>query len=342
MMQPTVDADAIAPPARTLRVRGWLIHAALLLAGLALIALFVRGVDADVALAALSRVGPGALAIAVLVYAAGWVLRAWRLHLIARAAGIPATPAESARTAIGANALNVIAPARLGDVAALFALRRPPAGATGAAASILLWRLIDLAGLLFLATAALALVASARGIVGIPLGSAAIVAGALAGGALTIAALRSPWVARALDRLASRLFRSEAPAGTRLADAFRKLSTARVVAPSLALSVLSWACDAYVAATFAHAVWGAESAWLVGSLALVVANMAKTIPSTPGALGVFEAAFSGVMILFGCPAALAVAAAVATHLLMNAFTLLTGSRSAYQVARAVPGALWRA
>lgn len=325
----------------------------LFLLGVGLVALYVRQLDLGRALSALLGLSAGVLGLALVLYTIAWTLRVWRLHLLSRSAGIPATPGSSASTALGANALNLIAPARLGDVAAFVRLRGAAPSAGAAAAVLVHWRLTDLAGLLLLGLAGGAAVL----LVGPPIALGGTLAWLLFGGvaALVVLAGGAVWaarrseapgspglLARLRDRVATRILGERAEGmGEGFSRANVKLLAPALLVGSVLLAVLGWVGDAAVAGVLLAAAWPHPGAFLVAVVPVVVGNVAKMVPSTPGALGVFEAAFAAALIPFGVPLVEAVAVAVATHLLMNAYTLVVGVPGAWTTARAVPRTLWR-
>ncbi|MES2154978.1 MAG: lysylphosphatidylglycerol synthase transmembrane domain-containing protein [bacterium] len=289
----------------------------------------------------LGRLGPATLGLAALAYTAAWTMRIARLHVLAKATGIPLGARDAAQTALGANALNIVAPARLGDVAAYVHLRSEGAAGPEAAAVMVTWRLGDLGALLVFALLAgpvvLLLVpvhSATTGLVAVMAGGA----GFLAIGAAGIYLARHHKVRAVLDRIATRLLGSRAPTGAAFGRATAHLWTPRLFAASLALAIAAWIADALLAGVILDALWDGPNAYAVVIIPVILANAAKTLPTTPGSIGVFEVVFGVALNQYvGDPASAAVFgfAAVAVHLFVNVLTLGLGLPGAVAIGRSV-------
>lgn len=67
-----------------------------------------------------------------------------------------------------------------------------------------------------------------------------------------------------------------------------------------------------------------EAEWLWAVVTLTIAALGMSAPSSPGALGVYEAAVVGALLLFGVDASIALAMAITTHLLQYFVTGVLG------------------
>jgi uncharacterized protein (TIRG00374 family) len=329
------DGAALARDARLRRARRWLGHLALLLLAVALLLLAVQRIDPAAVARDLGKLDAGTIGLAFLAYLAAWSLRVWRLHLLARAVGTPLPLGQSVATTLGANALNIVAPARLGDLAAFLHLRRRSGKGPEAAATILTWRLSDLGALL-----AFALVAGVPLLLLFPIGGSSLPWAMAAGAGFLLLAAVAIQLARhhkaraLLERLARRLLGSRAPLGAAFGQATARLWTPKVFAASLLLAAGGWAFDALLAGVILHALWPGNAYALV-VLPMVLANVAKTAPSTPGGVGVYEGIFWATLQQSGVDSATALTAALVTHLLMNAWTLLLGIPGMLAIGRSV-------
>ncbi|MFC7098119.1 flippase-like domain-containing protein [Halobaculum marinum] len=100
------------------------------------------------------------------------------------------------------------------------------------------------------------------------------------------------------------------------------------------VSVLVWTLDVVTAllvlAAFPDAVTAMTLTQLVvvGFFAVSVGNLAKVLPLSPGGIGLYEAAFTALVVgLGGVPAAVAFAAAVLDHAVKNVVTVVGGVAS---------------
>ncbi|MFC6729824.1 lysylphosphatidylglycerol synthase domain-containing protein, partial [Natronoarchaeum mannanilyticum] len=94
-------------------------------------------------------------------------------------------------------------------------------------------------------------------------------------------------------------------------------------------SLLVWSADV-VTAVLVLAALGAELdatvLIVVGTLAVSVGNLAKVLPLSQGGIGLYEAAFTGLVVgLTPVGASLALAAAIVDHALKNVVTLAGGA-----------------
>jgi len=97
------------------------------------------------------------------------------------------------------------------------------------------------------------------------------------------------------------------------------------------VSVLVWSLDVATALLVLAAFPAAMDAMtltqfvVVGFFAVSVGNLAKVLPLSPGGIGLYEAAFTALVVgLGGVPAAVAFAAAVLDHAVKNAVTVVGG------------------
>lgn len=320
----------------TPRLRSWVLHGLLLALGVGLVYLALQRVDAHAVLAAMQRLGWVGLALCSLVYSLAWAARAARLWLLATPLRVPLAPSQALSTGLGANALNLVAPARLGDVAAFWRLRKLSDGPR-AAALMLTWRLVDLGALMLVALAACAVLL-------VVLPSAVplhlLVWIAAAGAAFVGFAVVAAWLThslqprRMLETVARRLLGSRAPLGAAFGAAMAVCWSPRNIALGLGVAAGAWLCDLVVAGIILQATWGGAHPFLVVIVPVLLANAAKLLPTTPGGLGVFEGVMWVLLRASGVPDSPALAAAVATHLFMNLFTVVMGVPGAIAVGRA--------
>jgi uncharacterized protein (TIRG00374 family) len=304
-------------------------------------------VDLGTVVAAVRGANPVLLGVAVGVYACSWPLRGHRYDEILGVMGHRCGLAFLTAAVFLSQTANVVLPARAGDGARAYVLnaRRQVPYATGAA-SLALERLFDLVAIAVLGAVALAalLVAGDTGSLEGPVLPAAAAVGLLAG--LALAALVA--LARSDRRFAPAL-RARVPGvsgreeSTRLASlvdgAVRfGVNLRAVAADGRALvtvgagSLALWALDVLTAVLVLGAI-GTElslSALLAaGTLAVSVGNLAKVIPLSQGGIGLYEAAFTGVVVaVTPAGAAIALAAALLDHALKNAVTLAGGALAA--------------
>lgn len=304
--------------------------------------LAVRAVDWGQFASALRGVQPWAAGGAAAVMVSGHVLRAWRWRLL-----LPSQRDARVIDLFHANLLgalaNYILPVRGGDVVRVVAAGRRAAHGSGTmAGTVVVERLLDL-----LAVAAIVVVAAVAAPVPAWLGRALLTVAVVAGAGIAIVLASRGRVDRAVDFLAW---------GARWTGVSRERIGGVVRRFALGLHALShfrrWAQVAGVTA----GVWAAEacSVWLVlrglglpvswpGALVVLgLLGLGLLVPSTPGALGVYEFMVVTGLGLYGVSAAQGLAAAVVLRAITLGVILPLGlvslwreSLSLAQIARAV-------
>ncbi|HMB51395.1 MAG TPA: lysylphosphatidylglycerol synthase transmembrane domain-containing protein [Natronoarchaeum rubrum] len=337
------DRDASPATGPLTQRRVTLAGTALVLVGLVLAA---RAFEVDRIGAEIAGADPQLLALAVGVYVASWPLRGRRYADVLDAMGYRADTGFLTMATFASQTANLAIPARAGDAvrAHLIRVRRDvpyPAGF----ASLAVERAFDLvtvaalAGGSILALAALGeatpwtiageMAGGERALtlaVGVGAVAVAVAVGAFAlarsgvrtGPALRERAAAYPRVERALDA-----------ATEFLADVAVVARRPRAIAAIGLGSLLVWSADV-VTAVLVLAALGAELdatvLIVVGTLAVSVGNLAKVLPLSQGGIGLYEAAFTGLVVgLTPVGASLALAAAIVDHALKNAVTLVGGA-----------------
>jgi len=327
--------------------RGYLTQRRLTLAGTVLVVaglLFAfRAVDIDRVIGEMLRADPWLLAAAVVVYAASWPLRGRRYGDVLATTGYPLGTGFLTLAVFLSQTANLVVPARAGDAVRAYVLqaRREvpyPAGF----ASLAVERGFDLAAIAVLGAAATAwllvgestalatlLTGDARLAV---LGAAGVALATLVAGVLTLVVANVGLSVG--DRLRTavagrpRLQRVVAAALDFTGDIAVVARNPRAVAVVGGGSLLIWSLDVATAVLVLAALDSGLAVGpllAVGTLAVSVGNLAKVLPLSQGGVGLYEAAFTGLVVaLTPLGAGLALAAAIIDHALKNAVTLVGG------------------
>lgn len=249
---------------------------------------------------------PFEMVFALLAYTGAFALRAasWRPLIMVR---VPFAKLFS--LLMGALFLNHAAPAKAGDLARVYALSRRWVPVTEAAVSVILSRLVDLAGLLVVLVAAWPLAGSDAPEISLPLLAVAWAAAAL----FILARLKLPafFVARfgVVGRYAARV--GAALRKTTLADLLR----------AFAFAAPAWVLEAGILLVVGRGLGlGLTLAQVVAATCFAV--LVAAVPLAPGSLGTYEAGMVAVLLIFGVPAELAFAAAVTTHAVKFLYALV--------------------
>ncbi|SNZ06313.1 hypothetical protein SAMN06269185_1126 [Natronoarchaeum philippinense] len=316
---------------------------ALVLVGLVLA---VQAFDAGAVVDTLAGADRGLLALAVAVYAASWPLRGRRYADVLAAMEHRTDTYFLTLTVFASQTANLAIPARAGDAvrAQLVRARRDVPYATGFA-SLAVERAFDLVTVAALAAGSAVALVAVDGTTPWMLagetagGTRALRIGAVVGIGAVVAALVGVALARSDLRVGKTLRETAASqsildraldAGGRFLDAVAVVARRpRSMAAIGVWSALLWAADVATAVLVLAAVGvGADAGLLVvaGTLAVSVGNLAKVLPLSQGGIGLYEAAFTAILVgLTPIGAGVALAAAVADHALKNAVTLVGGA-----------------
>lgn len=308
--------------------------------------LFTRNADIDAVITAVVEADPALLGAALVAYLLSWPVRGRRYSDVLGAMEYHCRTGFLTAIVFASQTANLVIPARAGDGIRAYLLndQRDVPYPTGVA-SLAVERAFDLVALATLGGVAFAFlllngrsIRSAESVGSVEpitavMGAAVIAAVAVALSALTLAAASS-------DRQFGPVLRDrvQRPRMVRVVDALIRFGAAvRVVAAdprSLGTvylwSTVVWALDVLTAVFVLAALVGGPVGGLVspvtlltvGTLAVTVGNLAKVLPLSQGGIGLYEAAFTGLVVsTTAIPVETALAAAILDHALKNAVTL---------------------
>lgn len=331
-------------------VRGWLTDGRLTVAGTVLVVtigvvLAVRTVEIRDVIGAVAGADPALLGAGLVVYISSWPLRGLRysdvLGVMDRACGVRFLTS----TIFVSQTMNLVVPARAGDGVRAYLLkeRRGVPYSVGGA-SLAVERVLDLIAITLLGGGAITLLVAGGWTApsGSPVTAGPVLAGL--GGLVVCTSVAAVALARSNLSLAPAVrARMEGSRLSRLGEAVVRFGASiRVVAASpRAIGILSleslavWGLDVLTAILVLAALLGVSPALsvasllVVGTLAVSAGNLAKVVPLSQGGVGLYEAAFTGVLVgVAPVSVEVAIAAAVLDHALKNLVTLLGGGGAA--------------
>ena len=298
----------------------------------------VRTVDTDHVVEAIRLADLALLAAATGVYTVSWPLRGRRYDDIL--AGMRQRCGFGFLTAAVflSQMVNLVVPARAGDGfrAYLLKSRRSVPYTTGAA-SLTLERLFDLLALALLGVGSgLWLLATGRTLAPertgrFLLGAAGVGSVAVVLAVVVLFGARREW--QLGGRIQSRIERTRlswlVESLARFGGDLRVVTQAPKAMASVGIQTLAiWVLDVLTAVLVLWAVTGGESTLgllAVGTLAVTVGNLAKVLPLSQGGIGLYEAAFTALVVAVSpITAATALAAAILDHALKNGVTVVGG------------------
>jgi|Deesub1362A_J573_1020465.scaffolds.fasta_scaffold07685_2 hypothetical protein len=250
-----------------------------------------------------------ALSVASIIYSLSWVLRGIRYSAIIGKIGYKLSILTSISLIFLSQSLNIVLPGRIGDLSRVYILRRDSEiPVLSALSSLLLERVFDL-----LSVATLGLLSFV--ILGVELyekSSLVFLISIL----LTLLFVLSVFLIRfsTSSRISSYL--------QKIFGDMRKLFELKSLTLFTSLSMLLWMIEAVVSyvilSSFIHA------SLLLVILAVSFANLTKVFPITPGGIGTYEAAMTGVLTAGGIPTEISFTVALVDHALKNLVTLIFG------------------
>jgi uncharacterized protein (TIRG00374 family) len=313
--------------------RPWLRFVVLLAVVATAAAVFVEGFDVPAFLARLAAAEPAYVAVAVAVYAVSWPLRGFRYSDILARTGHRCGALAMTAAVFVSQTSNLVFPARAGDGARAYVVKKRNAVPyTAGAASLAAERVLDLAAVLAIGGAGLVWTVAALGFE--PVRGRTPLLAAAGVGAVTLAVIAALYVLRGRTSTVSRgggsghrYVDAALDALAEFGDDFGSVfEDRRSVARFAATSLCIWLLDVLTCLALFYALGTVfEGVFAVSLLAVSVGNMAKVVPLTPGGIGLYEAGFAAVVVAatpVGWGAAVAVA--VLDHALKNGVTVVGG------------------
>jgi glycosyltransferase 2 family protein len=321
-------SDKVSTPSSGLAADRWSAARMLLAVGLSLgcLLLAFRDVNLNGLAAALGRVSPGLLALAVAGVAANIVCKALRWRLMFPTAQTPSAGRSLSVFLVGL-LVNLLAPVRLGELARVLLIsRRSPGAVAYALGTIGVEKLLELATVLI----TVALLISRMSLPDWLLGpaQAALLAMLVAASVMLLLAWQEQMALTALRRLTGRV--AFLPTGWLERQFSSLLSSLSVLRqPSILAGLLGWTLAAWLAAVATNTLvlWSlaiSAPAWAALVVLVVTQVGVAAIPSAPGQVGVFHYLAVLSLSLFGVGREEALAYGIVLHLIIYVPIALLG------------------
>ena len=255
------------------------------------------------------------LCAAVVLCACSWFVRGFRYKSILKRLGTHIKLPFSTASIYVSQTANIIVPARLGDLVRMFILKHEKKTTyTSGFTSLVAERVYDI------------IVIALLGLISLPFLFRLIppqyswftwlICGVLIAGALGIIFLLLIRKAHAKNKIVAKVLEIFAQ--------FREVSSSPKTFCVLVLtSAAAWMLDIIICWITAL-MFGCTVAFPIIILAVVIGNLVKAIPITPGGIGTYELAVAVVLGIGGVPAASATLIAVIDHLIKNLVTVAGG------------------
>ncbi len=253
---------------------------------------------------------------AVAVCVVAWALRGWRYRAILNGLGIRPTLGFAMACIFVSQTANLVIPARLGDIVRVFLLKHQfQTTYSQGISSIAVERIYDIV------TVALLGLVSIPFFLDFPTEYYALIVVPLIGGAIFLVVLLLAGRIRTKNRVASIILQ--------MLDEIRTVSLSpRSMLVLGGVSIVIWLVDIAVC-IFVVLMFHAPLDIPSVTLAIVIGNLVKAVPITPGGLGTYEFTVAAILQRGGIPHVAATLIAFIDHLIKNMVTVIGGVVSVY-------------
>ncbi len=245
-----------------------------------------------------------------------WGLRGWRYQSILQSLNYHITVVSATACVFVSQTANLIVPARLGDFVRVFILKHDyNTTYSEGVSSLVVERVFDIVTVALLGAVSLFFVLDAPAwvytLVVLPLVAGVIFFGIL----LCIGKFSSK------NRFIQIFLNL-------LHEIKRASLSVRSIIVLGSTSIIIWLLDIFVCVAVIL-MFQQQIPFAIVVLAIVIGNLVKAVPLTPGGIGTYEAALTATFFLFGVPMDIAVLISVIDHLIKNLVTLAGGVISIY-------------
>ena len=259
---------------------------------------------------------PEYLVVGILICLCAWWLRGWRYHAILKNLGYKVSVKASTACIFISQTVNLIVPARLGDFVRVLILKHEyNVSYSEGVSSLVVERVFDIFTVALLGAVALYFV------VNVPAWFYTVIVLPLVAGVIFFLFLLFMGKFSSKNRYISIFL-------TMLHEIKRASLSLKAVVLLGGSSIVIWLLDIFVCVTVVM-MFQQQIPFAVIVLAIVIGNLVKAIPLTPGGVGTYEISLAITFGLAGVDPAVATLIAVIDHLIKNLVTLAGGIVSIY-------------
>ena len=259
---------------------------------------------------------PEYLVVGILICLCAWWLRGWRYHVILKNLGYKVSITASTACIFISQTVNLIVPARLGDFVRVLILKHEyNVSYSEGVSSLVVERVFDIFTVALLGAVALYFV------VNVPAWFYTVIVLPLVAGVIFFLFLLFMGKFSSKNRYISIFL-------TMLHEIKRASLSLKAVVVLGGSSIVIWLLDIFVCVTVVM-MFQQQIPFAIIVLAIVIGNLVKAIPLTPGGVGTYEISLAITFGLAGVDPAVATLIAVIDHLIKNLVTLAGGIVSIY-------------
>lgn len=288
--------------------------------GIGIIILLLYFSDTKEVISVLSKIHPIWIVLAILAYNINWVLRGYRWQIILDSMGQKIRLKESISLTILGNFINLVTPAKIGDFARAFVLKRnKDIDISKGLSSVVIDRILDFFGVGVLVYISLMIVSK-----DLPFPE--------------WVDILPEWIDIFVNNLAYILIIGSITVFivigmiSRFRHRFRytwfeniKIRPIDIIVLG-SLSIILWIFEISTTVILFYSINLDMNIPLIMS-AIMIANLTKVLPLTPGGIGAYEGTVAAILTIGGLPYALSLSIGILDHGIKNIYTLLFGAFS---------------
>ncbi len=308
------------------KTKTWTYRIIASLVGIAILLSLVYYAGFDKFFKIIIQTSPYWILLSVIIYSISWIFRVQRLERFTGDAGEKIGFFELFKLLISGYTLNILLPARLGDAATIFYLKMKKITIGKSTAIIFQLRILDVMALLILSLPVFAFFfRDAPTWVGTTLLICIfIIAIPICIVLFDKAKHFSDLLNRLVNKFNNKIFKI---VSDKVNDAYihyhEIILNKHLLFISILISMMIWLFDILTCYMVSIAV-ASPILITVAVFGVCIANVAKSVPSIPGGIGIYESVLAGILVLFGTAFDVAITIAILDHAIKNLFTLVFG------------------
>lgn len=285
-----------------------------IITGIGIIAILLYFSDIKSMVSILRNINPIWIVLGFLVYNINWILRGYRWQIILNSIGHKIGLKDSISLTILGNFINLAAPAKIGDFARAFVLKRNSnVDISKGIYSVIVDRILDLFGILILAYISFTIISKDL--------------------------LLPSWTKTIIDNLISVLIIGPIIIGIisrikiskvkkfssliSLIENIKAIYKPKKMVELCVLSIILWIFEISTMVILLYSINHLDNIPLI-LFAVMVANLTKALPLTPGGIGVYEGTVATILMTGGLPYSIGLTMGILEHSIKNIYTIIFG------------------
>lgn len=272
----------------------------------------------------LSKINPIWIIFIIMIYSIGWLLRGYRWKIILRSMDYIIKLKDSISLVILGNFANLITPAKIGDFVRAFVLKRNDnVDISKGISSVVVDRILDFFGVAILAYVSLSMISK-----DLSLPSWAniltnnsiyiMISGFIIIGMVSKINISEKYLYR-INAVGKVYKKFVSPLFENIKTVYRPIEMTKLCIISIAI----WLFDISTVIILLYSLGYFVNIPLIIS-AVMIANMTKVLPLTPGGIGAYEGAFAAIFMVGGLPYTLGLTIGILDHGIKNLYTIVFG------------------